>query len=160
MLFSNTEVCISILQWPQFHFWVNNELKRPVKSHLWFILFKTDTMQNDEVSKCTILQCISNYLQGQITKEANLYEIIIPSLFYTASWNVWGEWFLAVNHHNHKNWVPSILTHNLWLIFMGMKQKKSFLKKQKKMAKSKNWVFQNRQFSIIFCENFMDWSLG
>ena len=32
--------------------------------------------------------------------------------------------FLAVNHHNNKNWVPSILTHNLWLIFMGMKQKK------------------------------------
>ena len=30
--------------------------------------------------------------------------------------------FLPVNHHNHKNWVPSILTHNLWLIFMGMKQ--------------------------------------
>ena len=41
---------------------------------------------------------------------------------YTAGWNVWEEWFLAVNHHNHKNWVPSILTHNLWLIFTGMKQ--------------------------------------
>ena len=32
--------------------------------------------------------------------------------------------FLAVNHHNNKNWVPSTLTCNLWLIFMGMKQKK------------------------------------
>ena len=42
---------------------------------------------------------------------------------YTSGWNVWGELFLAVNHHNHKNWVPSILTHNFWLIFMGMKQK-------------------------------------
>ena len=42
---------------------------------------------------------------------------------YTAGWYVWGEWFLAVNHHNHKNWVPSILIHNLWLIFIGMKQK-------------------------------------
>ena len=30
--------------------------------------------------------------------------------------------FLAVNHHDIKNWVPSILTNNLWLIFMGMKQ--------------------------------------
>jgi hypothetical protein len=29
---------------------------------------------------------------------------------------------LAVNHHDIKNWVPSILTNNLWLIFMGMKQ--------------------------------------
>ena len=32
--------------------------------------------------------------------------------------------FLAVNHQNDRNWVPFILTHNLWLIFMGMKQKK------------------------------------
>ena len=48
--------------------------------------------------------------------------------------------------HNRKNWVPSILTHNVWLIFMGMKQKKI------KMADSKNWVFQNRQFSKNFCE--------
>ena len=31
--------------------------------------------------------------------------------------------FLAVNHHNSKNWVPFILTHNLWLIFMGIKKK-------------------------------------
>ena len=46
------------------------------------------------------------------------------SIYYTASWYVWREWFLAVNHHNHKNWVPFILIHNLWLIFMGMKQKK------------------------------------
>ena len=38
--------------------------------------------------------------------------------------------FLAVKHHNIKNWVPSILTHNLWLVFMGMKQKQIyFLKK-------------------------------
>ena len=50
---------------------------------------------------------------------------------YTAGWNVWGDWFLAVNHHNHKIWVPSILTHNLWLIFTGMKQKKKFLWKKK-----------------------------
>ena len=39
--------------------------------------------------------------------------------------------FFAVNHHNNKNWVPSILTHNLWLIFMGMKQKKIFFSKKK-----------------------------
>ena len=41
---------------------------------------------------------------------------------YTAGWNVWGDWVLAVNHHNHKIWVPFILTHNLWLK-QGMKQK-------------------------------------
>ena len=44
---------------------------------------------------------------------------------YTAGINVWGGSFLAVHHHNHKNWVPAILTHNLWLIFMG-KQKCNF----------------------------------
>ena len=43
-------------------------------------------------------------------------------MVYTAGWYVWGEWFLAVNHHHHKNWVPSILIHNLWLILglLGM----------------------------------------
>ena len=41
--------------------------------------------------------------------------------------------FLAVNHHDIKNWVPPILTHNLWLIFMRKKQKRIiffFLKKK------------------------------
>ena len=51
--------------------------------------------------------------------------------------------FLAVNHHNAKNWVPFILTHNLWLIFMWMKQKKlkKVLKKNSKWPTQKNWVF-------------------
>ena len=46
-----------------------------------------------------------------------------------------GEWFLAVKHHNHKNWLPSILIHNLWLIFIfekkiqnGRLKKRSFFK--------------------------------
>ena len=73
---------------------------------------------------------------------------------YTAGWYVWGEWFLVINHHNHKNWVPSILIHNLWLILIRMKQKKFFWPTQKKV------IFQNRQFSIFFCENLLDWSLG
>ena len=63
--------------------------------------------------------------------------------------------FLAVNHHNFKNWVPSILTHNLWLIFMGMKQKNN-----SKWPTQKNWVFQHRQKLSNFRQNFMDWSLG
>ena len=55
--------------------------------------------------------------------------------------------FLAVNHHNIKNWVPSIVTHNLWLIFMGMKQNFFFFfeKKNSKWPTQKNWVFQLRQ---------------
>ena len=77
---------------------------------------------------------------------------------YTAGWNVWGEWFLAVNHDNHKIWVPSILTHNLWLIFLGMKQKKKFFFMQKKIQNGRFFkmaVFQNRQFSKFFVK--MSW---
>ena len=39
--------------------------------------------------------------------------------------------FLAVNHHNIENWVPSILTHNLWLIFMGIRHNFFFLLQKK-----------------------------
>ena len=55
----------------------------------------------------------------------NRYQIQI--LWYTAGWNVCGDWFSALNHHNHKIWIPFILTHNLWLIFTGMKQKIFFV---------------------------------
>ena len=51
-----------------------------------------------------------------------------------------GEWFLAVNHHNYENWVPSILIHNLWLIFMWMKQKKNFLR-----IKNSKWPTQKKR---------------
>ena len=37
-----------------------------------------------------------------------------------------------------------------WLIFMGFP----------KWPTKKNWGFQNHQFSILFCQNFRDWSLG
>ena len=60
--------------------------------------------------------------------------------------------FLAVDHHNIENWVPSILTHNLWLIFMGMRQKKIFFlqKKNSKWPTHKKVIFQLCQFSIFF----------
>ena len=32
--------------------------------------------------------------------------------------------------------------------------------KKSKWPTQKNWVFQNRQFSKLFCETFMDWSFG
>ena len=40
----------------------------------------------------------------------------VEILFVVHCRYVWGGSFLTLNHHNHKNWVPSILTHNLWLI--------------------------------------------
>ena len=47
------------------------------------------------------------------------------------------------------------------LVFIEMKQKKIFSwKKNSKWPTQKNLIFQLRQFSIFFHENFMDWSLG
>ena len=42
-----------------------------------------------------------------------------------------------------------LLTNKLWLVLMGMKQKK-------KNLTQKNWVFQNYQFSILICESLMN----
>jgi hypothetical protein len=45
--------------------------------------------------------------------------------------------------------------------FNKMKQKKRIQKKKNsKWPPKKKVIFQLRQFSIFFCENFMDWSLG
>ena len=60
--------------------------------------------------------------------------------------------FLAVNHHNYKDWVPSILTHNLCLIFMGMKQFFFFLKK-----KIQNGRLKKRSFFKIANSQYFLW---
>ena len=73
---------------------------------------------------------------------------------YTAGINVSDGSFLAVNHHNHKNWVPFIPPLNLWLIFMGMKYFFSFETMNSKWPTQKNWAFQNHQFSFFFSCNF------
>ena len=66
-------------------------------------------------------------------------------------WDVWLD----------QNFGPSLLTNKLWLIFMGKKQKKFFFwKKNSKWPTQKKCIFQNRQFSKFFCENFTDGSLG
>ena len=59
-----------------------------------------------------------------------------PKVKYTHAYLWFPLLFLVVNHHNIENWVPSILTHNLWLILMGMRQKKKI-----KMADSKKGHF-------------------
>ena len=41
---------------------------------------------------------------------------------YTAQRNIMHSKEFAGNQGKHQNWVPSILSHNLWLSFMGMKQ--------------------------------------
>ena len=47
------------------------------------------------------------------------------------------------------------------LVFIEMKQKKKILEKKIQNGRlKKKLIFQLRQFSIFFHENFMDWSLG
>ena len=49
------------------------------------------------------------------------------------------------------------------VFFIRKKQNNNFFFEKKKNPKwptQKKVIFQNRQFSIFFCENFMDWSLG
>ena len=55
----------------------------------------------------------------------------------------------------HQNFDPSILPYKFGLIFTGMKQKK----KNSKWPTQKKLIFQNRQFSKFFRENFSDWFL-
>ena len=56
------------------------------------------------------------------------------------------------NHGNHnKNWVPSMPPHNLWLILMGMKEKKMNLDY---LVESKNVIFSNPPIRNIFSPNF------
>ena len=46
-------------------------------------------------------------------------------------------------------------------LFDKMKQKKKIpRKKNSKWPPKKKVIFQLRQFSMFFCEIFMDWSLG
>ena len=65
-------------------------------------------------------------------------------------------WFKKCCHFClDQNFETTLLTSKLWLVFMGKTEKKN-----SKWPTQKNNVFQNCQFYIFFCENFMDWSLG
>ena len=68
--------------------------------------------------------------------------------------------FGAGNQGNHQNFEKSLLTNKLWHVLMGMKQKKIFFFEIffSKWPTKKKLIFQFRQFSIFFCENFIDWS--
>ena len=67
---------------------------------------------------------------------------------------------LTGNQGNHQNFVPSLISKNWfswgWSNFFFF----FFFWKKAKMADSKNWVFQNCQFSIFSLENLKDWSLA
>ena len=79
---------------------------------------------------------------------------------YTRVQNVCPGWKTAENQVNHQNFDPILLTKKLWPFNMRMKQFFFYSEKINfKMAAKKKLIFQNRQFSKFFRENFLDWSL-
>ena len=48
---------------------------------------------------------------------------ILSLMNYTAAEMFEGKWFLAGNQGNHQNFDPFLISKNLWLIFMEIKQK-------------------------------------
>ena len=65
--------------------------------------------------------------------------------------------FRTKNQGNHQNFDPSLLANFHWV---EAKFFSFFEKKNSKWPTQKTLIFQLRQFSIFFHENFMDWSLG
>ena len=73
---------------------------------------------------------------------------------YSPVHKCWLKTSWAGNQGEHKDFDPSLLPKNLWLLFMG------FSKKNPKWPTQKNYVFQNRQFSIFFSQNWAGLVLG
>ena len=61
---------------------------------------------------------------------------------------MFGVGYFWLYHHNHKNWVPSILTHNLWLTFMGMKQKNQNQNQNGQLKKTEFFKIANSQYFL------------
>ena len=91
----------------------------------------------------------SNFLLRRVIWHTFFFGVL-TNIANTGGWNVWGGWNLTGNQDNHQNFVPSLISKNLWLIFLGMKDFFSFERNIPKLPTPKNWGFQNRQFSIIF----------
>ena len=86
------------------------------------------------------------FLVDQISERSGFEKFIMPIGLKGPGlkvWTqtVWGQWFLAVNHHIHKNWVPSILIHNFWLILIRMKKIFLFFEKKKFKIANSQYLF-------------------
>ena len=123
------------------------------------------SIYSEKASKfCEIFPLLLTYVSVVKSKEKISQIFVAFSEYmnfntYTGRWNVWGWWILTGNQGNHQNFVPSLISKNLWLISMGMKQfffSFFFEKKVQNGWLQKNWDFQNRQFSRNFWQNFRD----
>ena len=99
--------------------------------------------------------------QMRQTKDSNNFKTMVKNWIHSLSKCL--VWVKKCCHiWLDQNFDPSLLIKKLWPFYMRMKQKNFFFSKKKisKWPTEKKLIFQNRQFSKIFRENFMDWSLG
>ena len=101
-----------------------------------FYIFKAPFLWQTEVDIfmpgwCLETYCVASWREKEIELQIHFF---LHSMYTHA--HLWfPPSFLAVNHHNTKNWITYILTHNLSLIFIEMKQKKKGkIQKKIKMA--------------------------
>jgi hypothetical protein len=80
----------------------------------------------------------------------------MPELWYTVLHMFRKLLFWAGNQGNHQNVFSSLLTKKLWLIFMGMKQKKKFQKKFQKIPPILNILLKNFRVSRGWFPKFVN----
>ena len=90
----------------------------------------------------------------RILKQIPRFPIITHTCCISLGWCSFGlETRVTIKISNH----PCYPINVVWFS-LGWSKKKKFEKKNSKWQTQKNNVFQNRQFSKNFCENFMDWT--
>ena len=100
---------------------------------------------------------------GQNNSQSSLVTEGIVVKSYTALASHWLKclgWviFFAGHQVNHQNFIPSLISKNLWLILMGMKH--FFWNKRSKMANSKKVIFSKSTILNIFFRKFQILVLG
>ena len=99
---------------------INKKPRKKIRILLGLLFFwnKIRFMYNTFIWRCVH---INHYIRRQGKSKTIVYFEQVLLLQYTGGWNVWGgggEWFLAGNQGNHKNFDPSLISKNLWLIFI------------------------------------------
>ena len=73
-------------------------------------------------------------------------------ILYSVSHNFIYPMLFAGNQGNHQNFIPSLVCHKLWLIWIGMKGKKIFFEKKKNQIGQlkKTQIFTSANFQYFF----------
>ena len=119
--------CIWLISAPDPRYWI-----------AWMMPWCTD--YGHPMRAVFLIHTIPNILADWEDQTNKLWGILEYFWWYTHALLSFPCSFLAVNHHNYENWVPSILTHNFWL--EELKKNKTKWPTQKNNNKKKNWVFK------------------